>query len=260
MELREWQYINKPTGSAASNSSSSGYKKRFENLIKYHIDHASSELESITRKDIKDYSFHLSEHYNDGHDEFDRDLVVSYDEDDKTFDIRIFVDGRLVEAALQSSYEDFIKVIEPYMFLPDAGTREYDDLLTESLHEWQLMNPPTTSKNPYTKGQAYRYNRLLDQITSDGIAKYKLNKLTNTILDITVDTSKKKDLNIKIIYEPATDDYTFIAGNGTPGKGWDYEKDILDLLVVGGVISNTDLCESTDFIADDFRLYENLWD
>lgn len=259
MELREWQYINKPAGSTTNNSSSSSYKKRFEKLIKYHIDHASSELESITRKDIKDHSFRLGEHYNTGSEEFDRDILVAYDSSSDTFFIHIFVDRKEVESMQCDDYENFIKVIEPYMFLPDAGTQEYDDLLTESLNEWQLMNPTKPAKNPYTTGQAYRYNRLLDQITSDGIAKYKLNKLTNTTLDITVDTSKKKDLNIKIIYEPATDDYTFIVGNGTPGKGWDYEKDILDLLVAGGVISNTDLCESCP-LADDFKLYENLWD
>ena len=133
MELREWQYINKPAGSTASNSSSSGYKKRFEKLIKYHIDHASSELESITKKDIRDMYFHLGEHYNTGHDEFDRDIVVSYDKDSGTFFLRIFVDGKEKESILRKGYEDFVKAIEAYMFLPDSGTQEYDDLLTESL-------------------------------------------------------------------------------------------------------------------------------
>jgi hypothetical protein len=129
MELREWRYMNPPNSNTTSAAS---YKKRFEKLIKYHIDHASSELESITRKDIKDYSFRLGEHYNDGHDEFDRDILVAYDSSSDTFFIHIFVDRKEVESVQCDDYENFVKAIEPYMFLPDAGTPDYDSLLTES--------------------------------------------------------------------------------------------------------------------------------
>jgi hypothetical protein len=124
------------------------------------------------------------------------------------------------------------------------------------------MNPPQSaaSKNPYTRGRAFRYDRLLDQIIADGIAKYKLNKLTNDILDITVDTKKTKDLNIKIVYNQADDEYELITNGRTSLSGCDYEKDILPLLQAGAVINNTDLCESAGSIAEDFKLYENLWD
>ena len=129
MKLNEFKYMNQP----ASNSPGS-FKKKFTNLINYHIDHASPALESITKKDIKDYSFHLGEHYNDGYDEFDRDIVVSYDKASGTFLFRLFVDGKEKESILRKGYEDFVKAIEPYMFLPDSGTQEYDDLLTESVN------------------------------------------------------------------------------------------------------------------------------
>ena len=134
MELREWQYMNKASGSAASNSSiSSGYKKRFEKLIKYHIDHASSELERVNNKVINEYDFHLSEHYNTGSDEFNRTIIVSVNKYTDEFFLSIFVDGKVV---YRNNYEGYEKVLEiltdTYMFLPDAGTQEYDDLLTES--------------------------------------------------------------------------------------------------------------------------------
>ncbi len=122
--------LSKAAASKATTSSNS-YKKRFEKLIKYHIDHASSELESVTEKDIRAYSFRLGEHYNDGHDEFDRTIVVNYDEDDGIFDIRIFVNSKIAEHILKSNYEDLVKALEAYMFLPDSGTPDYDDLLTE---------------------------------------------------------------------------------------------------------------------------------
>lgn len=129
MELREWRYVNPPAGNSSS------YKKRFEKLIKYHIDHASSELESITKKDIKDDGFRLSEHYNNGHHEFDRDIIVSIDKNTDEFFISVFVDHKEVGSSQRKGYENFVKAIEPYMFLPDNGTQEYDDLLTESFKE-----------------------------------------------------------------------------------------------------------------------------
>ena len=33
----------------------------------------------------------------------------------------------------RDNYDNFVKAIEPYMFLPDGGTPEYDELLTESI-------------------------------------------------------------------------------------------------------------------------------
>jgi hypothetical protein len=266
MELREWQYINKPARSTTDNSSS-GYKKRFEKLIKYHIDHASSELESVNNKIIGSWYFQLDEHYNTGTHEFDRIILVTWSDHLKAFILVVKVDGKEVYHNDYQSYEELLDVLTgTYMFLPDEGTSDYNDLLTESLsselREWKYMNTPqpAASKNPYTNGKAYRYNRLLDQITSDGIAKYKLHKLSNIDLDITVDTAKTKNLNIKIGYDPADDDYVLVTNNKVTLSSCDYKKDILPLLIAGGVINNTNLCESTDSIADDFKLYENLWD
>ena len=152
--LHEWVVMNNKT-------SSFGYKKRFEKLIKYHIDHASSELESITKKDIRDNYFHLGEHYNDGRAEFDRDIVVAYDKDSDTFFIHIFVDSKEVESILRDSYEDFVKAIEHYMFLPDEGTQQYDDLLVE----WVVMKNSTTSNSQsassITGGYWKRFNKLI---------------------------------------------------------------------------------------------------
>jgi hypothetical protein len=175
------------------------------------------------------------------------------------FYLSIFVDGKVV---YRNEYEGYEKVLEiltdTYMFLPDAGTPDYDDLLTESLNEWQLMNPPQPTKNPYTRGQARRYNKLLDQITSDGIAEYKLHKITNITLDITLDTKKIKNLNIKITYDPADDSYTMVTNGSSTLEGCNWEEDILPLLIAGGVIANDDLCESCH-LADEFKLYENLF-
>jgi hypothetical protein len=259
MELREWKYMN---SQKSTTTSSSGYKKRFEKLIKYHIDHASSELESITTKDIKPYGFHLSEHYNTGSQEFDRDIIVSVDKATGTFYLSIFVDGKEVYHNVYKSYEEVLEILTgTYMYLPDYNTPEYDDLLTESLNEWKLMNPPKAAQSAAKpQSQVPRYSKLIKQIRADGNMTYKINKFNDTILDITLDTAKAKDLNIRIVYNPADDDYELITNGRTSLSGCDYEKDILPLLIAGGIINNTDLCESASSIADDFKLYENLWE
>lgn len=266
MTLNEWKdsngnKINLSSSPGNTKASSTSYKKRFEKLIKYHIDHASSELESITKKDIRDNYFHLGEHYNTGHTEFDRDVVASYDENSGTFFFRILVDGKEVESALRQSYDKFVKAIEAYMFLPNWNTPEYNELLTEwvdSNGKKVNTNSTAPASTPVKKvDQTYRYQRLLHQMDTDGTT-YTVNELTSTDLDITVDCPNRP-LDIEIIYDPASDTYTLIT-LGKKLAGCKYEEDILELLLIAKIIKGTELCESASSIAADFKTYENLWD
>ena len=119
---------------STTQTSSGSYKKRFEKLIKYHIDHASSELESVTTKDIKPYGFHLGEHYNTGKEEFDRDIVASVDKNTGTLTFSVFVDGKEVCRRQCQDYEEFVNELgDSYLYVTTLkGTPDYDDLLTES--------------------------------------------------------------------------------------------------------------------------------
>lgn len=264
MELREWQYMNKPAANS-NTTSAAGYKKRFEKLIKYHIDHASSELESITRKDIFNYSFRFSEHYDNGHHEFDRDIIVIVDKNTDEFFISIFVDHKEVDSIQRIGYENFVKAIEPYMFLPDGGTPEYDDLLTESLNEWKYANPPKASQPASSSQKNYpsqedRYKRLLAQINSDKTCSYTVNLLDDRILAITIN-SAKGDLGFKIIFKPYVPCYLLQLTTKESVKEISCEdfEEVLDILLDAGLINNTDLCESASSFADEFKLYENLF-
>ena len=254
MKLNEFKYMNQP----ASNSSGS-FKKKFTNLINYHIDHASSELESITKKDIRDTYFHVAEHYNNGHHEFDRDIVVSYDKDSKTFFFRIFVDGKEVDSTLCYSYEELVEVATNYMFLPDSMTPEYDDLLVEfvlmknSNTSSQAASSNKTSSKNYPD-QTDRYKRLLSQIKADGLCKVTVNLLDDRILAFTTHDG----LPVKIIFKPYVPSY-LVQIDGGDIYCEDYEE-VLQILMDIEVIKNTDLCESYSSIADDFKTYENLWD
>ena len=115
-----------------ASSTSSGYKKRFEKLIKYHIDHAS-ELERITKKDIKDESFVLREHYNTGSEEFDRDIIVNWDKNTDTFYFSMYINGKHQVDNNRIGWEQFLKLLDGYMWLPGQSSSEWNDLLTESL-------------------------------------------------------------------------------------------------------------------------------
>jgi hypothetical protein len=283
MRLQEWQDAQGKKVSTTSvvntaSSTSSGYKKRFEKLIKYHIDHASSELESITAKDIKDYSFHLGEHYNDGHDEFDREIIVAYDSNSDSFFIHIFVDGKEVESIQRADYEDFVKAIEPYMFLPDKGTVEYQDLLTEwidakgnkvgasSAPQSTSSTSSKTNKEKFeelTKYMKAHVNQSVDKAEvvrlDDGGFTYKEHWLSSTgktfVLTLLVGYSR---FNSSWRYELYMDTSLI---KELQGFGW---EDLLEELEKyfhvpkAGSQEYKNLCESLS-IADDFRLYENLW-
>ena len=387
MKLQEWKSMNsKPTTS--STSASGSYKKRFEKLIKYHIDHASSELESVTTKDIKPYGFHLGEHYNTGKEEFNRDIVAGADKNTGILTFGVFVDGKEVCRRECQDYEEFVNELgDSYMYVTTLkGTPDYEDLLVEwldasgkkinrsasavstsvqtkkadqtdryksllaqmdndgttykvndltdiklditvnrpnkpldieisydsasdthtllllgkklagcnyeedilellligkiikdtnlceSLEEWvdakgnkvSLSNSSTSSQpasasSSKLKSQVKRFARLTQQIDTDGLCtNRRTNKFNSTTLELTLNTAKTKDLNIRIVYDPVDDDYELITNGKTSLSGCDYEKDILPILIAGGIISNTNLCESASF-ADDFRLYENMW-
>ncbi len=281
MELREWQYMNKPAATSAASTSSTGYKKRFEKLIKYHIDHASSELESITKKDIRDNYFHFTEHYNNGHHEFDRDIVVSYDKSSDTFMLHIFVDGKEVDNILRKGYEAFVDAAEAYMFLPDEGTPDYDDLLTESLNEWKYMNPPKASQpaaaaSPKTNKE--KFKALLQYIVDHkpgsvikaDIGRVDENGFTYRELLQPVGSSQKYELATIVNYGYGQNNSSWQVSVYKSGKnidvltgeGWETLLEALaDYFNVPsyGSPEHKSLCESASSIVEDFKLYENLW-
>ena len=269
MELREWKYMSKPAASAAS---SSGYKKRFEKLIKYHIDHASSELERVVRKDIKEDSFHLGEHYNTGSQEFDRDIIVSVDKATGTFYLSIFVDGKEVYGNDYKSYEEVLEILTgSYMYLPDEDTQDYNELLTEALTE-ELKTIPE-------KLYHATYKPFLKSIQQKGLGNTKRKLWSDSKLGVVyladdpwvaesyaetsewpedqedpdayydnitileVNTSVLDSSRLKV-------DSNVLVDEGEENATWEYH----------GVIP-WEACKIFDSsMSEDFKLYENLWD
>lgn len=268
--LTEWVAMN-------NKASSSGYKKRFEKLIKYHIDHASSELESITRKDISNWYFRLIEHYNTGSQEFDRNIIVSVDKATDTFYLNIFVDGKQVYHNDYKSYEEVLEILtDTYMFLPDAGTPEYDDLLTESLNEWKYANPPKASQPASSIAGGYwkRFNKLIYyHVTHKGrdvdkVVRTKVSKDGFHYTEHHRGGVSGYEYDVVVNIDLATDHWTFQtsvdgkprlggAGNGYPELLKELRKH-LNLPAEGTPDYDSLLTESFS-IADEFKLYENLF-
>jgi hypothetical protein len=289
MKLREWQYMNKPAGSTTNNSStSSGYKKRFEKLIKYHIDHASSELESVTKKVISDWHFLLAEHYNTGFREFDREVALSVDKTTGTFHLDICVDGKQVYYNDYKSYEDVLETLTgSYMFLPDEGTSEYRDILVEwidtngnkiNLGNSSAPSQPTT-KAPYktNKEKFIALTQYMQDHKDSFATKTQVIHLDDGGFSYKELRTPDKYTNVKEYTIKADVAYSRFSSawslkvykndvdllDSFSGTGW---EDLLYYLSIHfdvpepGCSEYKSLTESASSIADDFRLYENLWE
>lgn len=283
MELNEWKYMNPPT---ASNSSGS-YKKRFEKLINYHINHASSELESITKKDIRDDYFHLGEHYNDGKSEFDRDIIASYDKASGTFFFRIFVDGKEKESILRKGYEDFVRAVEAYMYLPDSRTSEYNNLLVEWLDskgsKINLNNSPThassaqaadnkTPSDNYSLWKTF-VDAVVDYIDSiPELSDLKTSQYsegsTGVWKSLRIYDNLPEGHYIKIRFNTETEEFEITTEyedfNTVRGHGFNLLMSTLNdiaftIFELGG-FDFLGLRESFSSIAEEFKTYDNLWD
>ena len=270
MQLREWQYINKQAGNTTA---SSGYKKKFEKLIKYHIDHASSELESITRKDISNWHFRLGEHYNNGHHEFDREIVVSYDKDSNTFYLSIIIDNKQVYHNNYKSYEEVLETLTgSYMYLPDEGTPEYDDLLVE----WVSMKNNSSSSASSAKTNKEKFKKILDYHIANvepTVTKVFIKELTDDgfyYIEHRQTAISEYDFGIEVKVDKNTDSWSLrLYRNGNfivqrQGDGWENLlkefRGRLKLPLKGTPEYDDLLTESAASFAEDFKLYENLWE
>jgi hypothetical protein len=271
MILKEWKDANgnkvsssSTTNNSPSNSSGS-FKKRLNKLIDYADKHKYSKINKVEIKSLDDDAADFIEHY-DGGGTIEYVIYVNPVTEDwqlNVYTTDIYYKGKqTAHEASGTGWSVLLKELRYYVMIPTVGTPEYKELLTE----WVDANgnkvgtsstpQPTTSAKP--QSQVKRYSKLLKQIDTDGLSTRRINKFNDTTLDITVNTAKRHDLNLRMEYQPVTDDYIFTV-DGKTSKGWAWFEDILELLIIGGVIKNTNLCESASF-AEDFKLYENLWD
>jgi hypothetical protein len=160
------------------------------------------------------------------------------------------------------------------MWLPGINSSEWNDLLTESLNEWKAMNPPkasqpTSSSTNKDKFVKLMYNMMKDKLPSvtdvkcvrvdDNGFTYKETRNNVTLGEhvLTLLVGYNKDDSWK--YELYIDTTLAEARQGNSMKELLRWLSSYFGVPLPGSKEYSELCESYT-IADDFKLYENLWD
>lgn len=282
MELREWQYMNPPqvagTSGQVTSGSSSGYKKRFLKLLTYHVTHRNKMVVSYKVKTLTDDSFLYIEEFKNPAtgEEWEVEYSVYIGGLTEAWRLIVRKNGRYPDDLRGTGWVNLLRELRPYMSIPTTGTPEYKELLTESfsseLKEWKYINPP---KPASSKTNKEKFTELIDYMM-----KRKSSLVTKTEA-VRIDDG---GFTYKEYYKSSiSQDYTLtlLVGHSRFNSSWKYElymdtnlikevqgsgwEELLEELEKyfhvpkAGSPEYKKLCESTS-IADDFKLYENLWD
>jgi len=250
MKLNEWKDGNGnkigQASSATAATMTKTNKDKFISLLYYIMRNRGSQVLDSKVLGLNDTGFTYRELRKIPTGQEELIAVVIFTDD--RWHMSIYKNGKCVDNYAGESWETLLEALEGYYNVPVSGTKEYDKLC-----EWldskgnkvsiSSSTPTTSTSIKNNVDQTDRYKSLVAQIDADGISTYTLNDLNATELNITVNRPNNKTLDIKIIYDPATDTYT-LRMLGRELKGCDYKKDILELLVIGKIIKDTNLCES----------------
>ena len=259
--ITEWldskgQKVSNTGSHATTPASSKTNKEKFTSLLYYMKKHKSITTDKAEVVRLDDGGFTYKEHRVSGatKNEFTLTLLVGYSRFNSQWSYELYRDTSLIEEKSGNGFEELIGHMYAYFNTPKPGSKEHKDLC-----EWvdaagkkigQASSNIASTKN--YQDHTYRYQRLLAQIDADKICKYTVNLLDDRILAITLNNG----VGVKIIFKPYVPCY-LVQVDGYDNNCKDYEE-VLKLLIIEGIISDTDLCESASY-ADDFKLYENLW-
>lgn len=258
MKLNEWKDSkgNKitsttPSSNTVSKTSGASFKKRLNKLINYYGQHLPANIDFITVNLLTDDTLDFTEYTSER-------ATIKYNiyigPMTEAWRLKIYKSDKLTDDLSGLEWVELLKTLRAYITIPVVQTPEYKSLLTEWLDSKGNKINGASSQPGRIPDQTYRYKRLLAQIESDGLfRKYKVNTLDESTLDITLGNG----VEVQLVRQPHFPIYKLtIEGDS---QYYDDYEDILDALIVEGIIGETDLCESASF-AEDFKTYENLWD
>lgn len=267
MNLKEYKDakgnpVGKTSSPATTNkTSSTGFQKRFKKLLMYAIKHRNPQINKMIADKITEDTLEFTEFYAD---DSTRTFKIYIGLTTEAWRLKIFIDDNLITPVNDlagMNWPELLKQLRTFITVPVTTTLEYKELLTEWLDSKgktvHVNNSPAPSKSSSTPvgkipDQTYRYKRLLAQIDADGFCKYTINVLDSRTLDITL----KNGVEVKLERNDHFPIYTLTVEDTS--QSFDDYEDVLDALIIEGIIGDTDLCESASF-AEDFRLYESLW-
>ena len=253
--LTEWlDSTGKKVNSSApaSKTSSKANKEKFKELTDYMKANKSFSTTKAEAVRIADDGFTYKETWKSpSGQEFVLTILVGFEEVG-SWSFEFYMDTNLISEAKGTGWEDFLKELTKYFNAPKTRALEYDSLLEWVDRQGKKVGQTSTTSTKNYPDQTERYKKLLNQIDSDGFCKYTINLLDDRILAFTISNG----VGVKIIFKPYVPCYLVqVDGYDNNCKDW---EEVLKLLIIEGIIGDTDLCESASY-AEDFKLYENLW-
>lgn len=288
------------TTSTVSKTSSEGFKKRFEKLLDYATKHRYSKINKVEVTKLTEDSLEFEEHYDGGAIVDYKIYIGPATEAwhiEAFTTILNAKDREKVDDVVGTGWVELLKTLRNYMMVPVTTTPEYKDLVFEDSKENFLkefvdskgnkvvLNKTSSSASQAaptvssTKGGYWeRFNKLLFYHVNhkspavDKVIRTKVSKdgfhYTEHVRAGTTGFDKDVVVNIDLA---ATENWKFQTYiDGKPhigGAGYGYVNLIKELrkylnLPVAGTPEYTKLLtESLDSsFAEDFQVYENLWD
>ena len=290
--LHEWKDINGKKVSTTSTApqvagtsgqiTSGSFKKRLNKLINYYGQHHPAKVDFITVNLLTNDTLDFTEYHNDR-------SAVSYKiyigPATEAWRLQVSKNNKYTDDLSGIGWANLLRELRSYITVPVVSTPEYKSLLTEwldsngkkvSLSTSTSSQPtPTTSSNTFYKD---KFKKLLDYHMAN--ASYALSKNIDRLSE---DDSKASfsyveefknskgkvcEILVGVRYYKDTEAWSvkvWIDGHQVVDKeGITFNSliaDLKDRLVLPSATSSEykDLCESYS-LADDFKLYENLWE
>ena len=224
---------NSPTHS--STKPTEDFTEKFKNLCK-HISDLYGQVK-VTYLEPKRFSGRL---YN-RNDDLVLVIQINYLPETKRFRVSLYANDKI--QANNIYMPDWDSLLDQFVLcglVKDKKLCEWLDSNGKTVHVNNSPAPSKSSNTPVGKipDQTYRYKRLLAQIDADGFCKYTINVLDSRTLDITL----KNGVAVKLERNDHFPIYTLTVEDTS--QSFDDYEDVLDALIIEGIIGDTDLCES----------------
>lgn len=287
MRLREWKdsngkKVSTTSGSTSSTKLSGGSTKRFGKLLNYHIAHKDKDVDKIVQKEINPYGFTYAEHHTDGIGGYTKKIhALMNARGDWTFSV--FSDGKEVDRKNGKGWDTFVWEISFYLALPPVTTDpEYQDLLEWVDAKGQKVSHSTSSAPQSTSSTSSKTNKEKFEELTDYMINNRTMPATTKAEVVRLDDGGFTYKETRETSPGRTYVLTALVGYSRFNSQWRLEV-YMDTKLVDEQTGNgfkelishlhaffstpsigsqkyKDLCESAGSIADDFKLYENLWD
>ena len=272
--------------SGASNKTSSGYLSRLRRLIDYHIANKDKDVDKILKCDVRNFGLDYEEHHKGQFEGgYNKEVAIRISDTENWY-FTVTLDNKLIANESGKGWDKLVYALTYHLSLPQwTQDPEYQDLLKEFVDaKGNKVNLNRTSSNALvtTKTNKEKFEELVAYMD-----RYKDIYTTKTDAEWIKDTGfkyvmtrkspgvKEYTITLELTYSRFNSSWQFETYRNydyvedDAGQGW---KELLKALSRSefglyttipayGSKEYDSLCESAfSSIAEDFKIYENLWD